>query len=99
MQLEPGKPQVPVCASAQRVLADPSGCWCPCLCAQGLLHDVLAVSKGRGEQAARGGRLRLDANYYCEVEHVADGIQKETKGWGKPTVVSGLDLHSGLPGG
>lgn len=75
------------CASAQRVLADPSGCSRLCLCARGLFGDVPAVSEGRSEQAAEGGRLRLDVRYCCEVEHVADGIQKEAKGRGKATVV------------
>lgn len=31
-------------------------------------------------------------------EHVVDRVQREKKGWGKPVVVSQMDLHPGLPG-
>lgn len=46
----------------------------------GPLTGRLAVSKGRGEQADGWASLRLDASYYCEAGHVADGILREKKG-------------------
>lgn len=43
------------------------------------LCGVLAVSKGRGEQARGWESLRLDASGCCEVEHVVDGTRREKK--------------------
>lgn len=75
----------------------PPGCLHPCLCAQSLSRDDLAVSKGRGEQADGQESLRLDANYFCERAWV-DGFRGERRVGASRRLSPGSNLHPGLPG-
>lgn len=85
-------------ALLRRVLARPPGCSHPCLCAQGLFRDDLAVSKGRGEQADGWESLRLDANYFCERAWVG-GFRGKRRVGASRRLSPRSDLHPGLTGG